>query len=95
MDSNFYRTTDGGRTFEKVILESQELDSTMLENNSNLTWFDVYREATVPTYSADRIITVYLIQGEQSEYNNGKTVAKYQSMDKGKTFKYIGQYERK
>ena len=95
MDSNLYRTTDGGKTFEEVLLESQELDSTVLENNNNLTWSDVYREATVPTYSADRIITVYLIQDEQSAYNNGKTVAKYQSKDKGKTFKYIGQYEKK
>lgn len=95
MDSNLYRTADGGKTFEKVVLESQELDSTALQNNSNLTWSDVYREATVPTYSSDRIITVYLIQGEQSQYNNGKTVAKYQSTDKGKTFKYIGQYEKK
>ena len=95
MDSNLYRTADGGKTFEKVVLESQELDSTALQNNSNLTWSDVYREATVPTYSSDRIVTVYLMQGEQSQYNNGKTVAKYQSTDKGKTFKYIGQYEKK
>ncbi len=95
MDSNLYRTADGGKTFEKVVLESQELDSTALQNNSNLTWSDVYREATVPTYGSDRIVTVYLMQGEQSQYNNGKTVAKYQSTDKGKTFKYIGQYEKK
>lgn len=95
MDSNFYRTTDGGKTFEKIILESQELDSTALESNNSLKWTDVYREATVPTYSEDRIVTVYLIQDEESQYNNGKTVAKYQSTDKGENFKYIGQYEKK
>jgi len=95
MNSNLYKTNDGGRSFSEVLLESQELDSTALESNSNLSWSDVYKIATVPTYSADRIITVYLTQDEKGVYNNGKTVARYQSTDQGNTFKYIGQYEKK
>lgn len=112
MDSNLYMTRDGGKTFSKVALEPQELDSTAANaqttavdstqqtdgrtdkaEDSKLTWSDVYKEAIVPVYDEEEILTVYLTQGRNGVYNNGKTVAKYQSVDKGVTWKYIGQLE--
>lgn len=102
MDSNLYMTSDSGKTFSKIILEPQELDSTALDAVSSgqsssadnkLKWSDVYKEALVPVYGSDGTITVYLTQGVGGVYNNGKTAAMYQSTDKGTTFKYIGQYE--
>ena len=102
MDSNLYMTSDSGKTFSKIILEPQELDSTALDAVSSgqsssadnkLKWSDVYKEALVPVYGSDGTITVYLTQGAGGVYNNGKTAAMYQSTDKGTTFKYIGQYE--
>lgn len=60
---------------------------------SKLTWNDVYKEALVPIYDDEGILTVYLTQGSNGVYNSGKTAAKYQSADKGETWKYIGQLE--
>ena len=58
-------------------------------------WEDVYKEALVPIYDENGILTVYLTQGSNGVYNSGKTAAKYQSTDKGETWKYIGQLEIK
>lgn len=113
MDSNLYMTRDSGKTFSKVALEPQELDSTAANAQttapdhtqktefkteeettaSKLTWNDVYKEALVPIYDEDGILTIYLTQGSNGVYNSGKTAAKYQSSDKGETWKYIGQLE--
>lgn len=69
MDSNLYMTSDSGKTFSKIILEPQELDSTALDAVSSgqsssadnkLKWSDVYKEALVPVYGSDGTITVYL-----------------------------------
>lgn len=91
MDSNLYITKDGGKTFSKVTFAAQELDST--PSDKKLTWSEVYKEAVVPIYDKDGVITVYLTQGSEGVYNGGKTAARYQSSDKGNTWKYIGQYE--
>ena len=91
MDSNIYITKDGGKTFSKIKFEARELDST--PSDKRLTWEDVYKEAIVPIYDKDGVLTVYLTQGSEGVYNGGKTAAKYQSSDKGVTWKYIGQYE--
>ena len=97
MDSNLYMTSDSGKTFSKIILEPQELDSTALDAVSSgqsssadnkLKWSDVYKEALVPVYGSDGTITVYLTQGAGGVYNNGKTAAMYQSTDKGTTFNH-------
>lgn len=119
MDSNLYVTRDAGKTFSKVMLEAQELDSTAANSStvadnaattsaakdstenpteapgttSKLEWSDVYKEALVPIFDQDGVLTVYLTQGSKGVYNNGKTAAKYQSTDKGVTWKYIGQLE--
>lgn len=91
MDSNLYMTKDGGKTFSKVVFEAQELDS--MPAGEKLTWNEVYKEAMVPIYDKDGVITVYLTQGSDGTYNGGKTAARYQSSDKGDTWKYIGQYD--
>lgn len=107
MDSNLYMTSDSGKTFSKIILEEQELDSTASDavssgqsesgdtasGDTKLKWSDVYKDALVPIYGSDGVITVYLTQGKNGVYNSGKTAAMYQSTDKGATFKYIGQFE--
>lgn len=69
-------------------------DSPEDENGEGrLEWADVYKEALVPIYDSDGVLTVYLTQGKDGIYNSGKTAAKYQSMDKGNTWKYICQLE--
>lgn len=113
MDSNLYKTDDGGKTFAKVILEAQELDSSAAnsqnqessskadgtsvtsESTEQLKWNDVYKEALVPVVDSTGIITIYITQGKNGVYNDGKTAAKYQSSDNGSTWKYIGQMEIK
>ena len=95
MDSNLYKTSDGGVTFSKVILTEQELDSSASkgESNQQLTWNDVYKECLVPVVNSSGTITVYLTQGKNGVYNDGKTAAKYQSSDNGVSWKYMGQLE--
>lgn len=107
MESNLYMTRDGGKTFSKVTLEEQELDSTAArpqgsslpngtaspEPSNQLTWFDVYKDALVPVVDDKGVITIYLTQSEDGTYNDGKTAAKYQSADMGETWKYLGQLE--
>lgn len=113
MDSNLYKTDDGGKTFAKVMLEAQELDSSAAnsqnqetksdsgttygtsESTEQLKWNDVYKEALVPVVDSAGLITIYLTQGKNGMYNDGKTAAKYQSSDNGSTWKYIGQMEIK
>lgn len=114
MDSNLYVTKDAGKTFSKVVMEPQELDSTAANSSTEtattksnsattaadnddadtkLEWEDVYKEALVPIYDDNGVLTIYLTQGRDGVYNSGKTAAKYQSDDKGETWKYIGQLE--
>ena len=100
MDGNLYMTKDGGKTFSKVTLPEQELDSTAKSSTASSTvaddeikWNDVYKEALVPTVDDKGIITVYLAQGSDRTYNDGKTAAKYQSSDKGDTWVFVRQLE--
>ncbi|MDO5382623.1 MAG: exo-alpha-sialidase [Eubacteriales bacterium] len=101
MDSNLYITKDGGKTFSKVNLPEQELDSTAKAQISSsgtigidqLKWSDVYKEALVPVVDDKGVISIYLTQGKNGTYNEGKTAAKYQSTDKGNTWTYLSQLE--
>lgn len=100
MDGNLYITKDGGKTFSKVSLPEQELDSTAKSETGSssqqsdvLKWNDVYKEALVPVIDEKGVITIYLTQGSDGTYNDGKTAAKYQSSDKGETWSYISQLE--
>lgn len=101
MDGNLYITKDGGKTFSKVTLPEQELDSTAKsetgtsssQQSDELKWSDVYKEALVPVVDDKGVITIYLTQGSDGTYNDGKTAAKYQSSDKGESWVYISQLE--
>ena len=85
--SNLYVTRDGGKTYSSVTFAPQQLDS----DADNLTWNQVYKEATVPTLNSDGSLTVYLTQGKDGTYHNGKTVAKYRSTDNGQHWDYVEQ----
>jgi hypothetical protein len=92
--SNLYVSHDGGTTFSNIILEDQELDSSAASSGSTtLTWSDVYKDALVPILEDDSTIVVYLSQGDNATYNDGKTAAKYASSDNGVTWNYVGQLE--
>ncbi len=92
--SNLYVSYDGGTSFSNIILDDQELDSSAANSgDSTLHWSDVYKDALVPIINDQNVITVYLSQGEDAKYNNGKTAAKYTSSDNGKNWEYIGQLE--
>jgi len=101
MDGNLYITKDGGKTFSKVVFPEQELDSTArsetgtssMQQSDELKWSDVYKEALVPVVDDKGVITVYVTQGSDGTYNDGKTAAKYQSSDKGESWVYISQLE--
>ena len=60
---------------------------------NELKWSDVYKEALVPVVDDKGMITVYVTQGSDGTYNDGKTAAKYQSSDKGESWVYISQLE--
>ena len=92
--SNLYLSFDGGTSFNNVILEDQELDSSAAGSGSTtLSWSDVYKDALVPILDDESNIIVYLSQGENATYNDGKTAAKYISIDNGQTWSYVGQLE--
>lgn len=62
-------------------------------NNSTPAWREVYKEALVPIYDANNVLTVYLTRGADNTYSDSNTAAKYQSSDKGLTWKYIGEFD--
>ena len=94
VDSNLYMTSDGGKTFEKIYLPEQKLESAVAEAvGSDATWSSVFKEASVPVVDKNSDIIVYLTQGSDGSYNSGRTAAKYISTDRGVTFKYSGMVE--
>ncbi len=94
VDSNLYMTSDSAKTFEKIYLPEQKLESAVAEAaGSGATWSSVFIEASVPVVDKNSDIIVYLTQGSSNIYNNGRTAAKYISTDRGLTFKYSGLVE--
>lgn len=94
VDSNLYMTTDGAKTFEKIYLPEQKLESTVVDAvGEDATWSSVFKEATTPVVDKNSDIIVYLTQGATGKYNDGRTAAKYISSDRGATFKYAGLVE--
>lgn len=78
---------------EKATEATSESSGNSDKESGKLTWKDVYKEALVPTIGDDNTLYVNLAQGNNAVYNNGKTAARYQSQDKGETWKYLGQFE--
>ena len=64
-----------------------------MQQSDELKWSDVYKEALDPVVDDKGVITVYVTQGSDGTYNDGKTAAKYQSSDKGESWVYISQLE--
>lgn len=87
MISSLYRSTDGGVSFEPVIPSEQQFSGTV----SKLTWNEVYKCCQLPALDKKGVLTLKVTQGNNGSYNGGDTVAKYQSSDKGNTWKFIGE----
>lgn len=84
-DTNLYRTEDGGKTFEPVIVEPQQLNSDI-----GLEWKDIFKEANVPEINGE-VMTLLVSQGADGDYKGGNLMARYESKDLGKTWIYIDQ----
>ena len=87
MESNLYRTNDGGVTFTPVILAAQQFENA----NTKLLWNSIYKDVQVPKLNDEGVLTLIVTQGTTGDYNGGDTVAKYQSTDSGGTWKFVGE----
>lgn len=84
-ETNFYRTEDGGSTFEPIILptiEKQWMDAS----------FEPFIQPEMP-YEENGELFLLVNQGSQGDYLGGRIKAKLKSEDKGKTWEYIGLVE--
>lgn len=84
---NLYVTRDGASNFSAVSFPPQQLDS----DAGDKKWEEVYKEATVPVMNEEGVLEVFLTQGADGTYHDGKTAAKYISEDKGINWKYVEQ----
>jgi hypothetical protein len=80
-ETNFYRTEDGGKTFEPIILpvvKQEWMNST----------FEPFIQPETPYIEAGQLL-VLVGQGEQGDFKGGTVMAKYKSNDKGKTWSFV------
>ena len=84
---NLYVTRDGAASFSVVSLPSQQLDS----DAGGKKWEEIYKEATVPRTNEKGELEVFLTQGSDGTYHEGKTAALYVSDDNGVNWKYVEQ----
>jgi photosystem II stability/assembly factor-like uncharacterized protein len=80
-ETNFYRTEDGGKSFEPIIIpvEKQEWMGTTLEP---------FVQPETP-YFKDGELFLFVRQGPQGDFKGGTVMAKYKSEDKGKTWSFV------
>lgn len=79
--TNFYRTEDGGKTFEPVILpvvKQEWMGST----------FEPFVQPEIP-YIKDGKLLLLVGQGPQGDFKGGRLMAKFKSEDKGKTWTFV------
>jgi hypothetical protein len=80
-ETNFYRTEDGGKNFEPVILPVHKEE-----------WMGVILEPFIqpetPYYEKGQLFLL-IGQGEQGDFKGGTIMAKYKSNDKGKTWLFV------
>lgn len=83
-----YETTDGGKTFTKVILPAGDLSETGSPAASGLTFGEVYDTPQVPQ-PGNGIPVLYVTQGSDGDFGTWR--ARYESKDSGKTWRYVDQ----
>lgn len=80
-ETNFYRTEDGGKTFEPIILpviKKEWMEFTL----------EPFIQPEIP-YKEDGELFLLVGQGGQGDYLGGKIKAKLKSEDNGKTWTYV------
>ena len=85
---DLYETTDGGKTFTKVILPAGNLSETGNAAVSGLTFGQVYDTPQVPNLE-NGVPVLYITQGSDGDF--GTYRARYGSKDNEKTWQYIDQ----
>ncbi len=84
-ETNFYRTEDGGKTFEPIILP------VVKEQWMGMT-FEPFIQPEMPYFEGGKLFLL-VGQGEQGDYKGGNVMAKYKSEDKGKTWSFVESVE--
>lgn len=79
--TNFYRTEDGGKTFQPIILP-------VVKQEWMGNTFEPFIQPEAP-YVENGELYVLVGQGEQGDFKGGKVMAKYKSTDKGKTWSFV------
>lgn len=80
-ETNFYRTEDGGKTFEPIklpIIKQEWMGST----------FEPFIQPETP-YIENGKLFLLVGQGEQGDFKGGTIMAKYKSEDRGKTWSFV------
>lgn len=86
--SDLYITTNSGKTFTKLKFPIGKFS---LSNSNGKRWQDCYDYFFLPTREKDGTFTVLVSGGYEGGYNEGKTRAKYISIDSGRTWNFIGE----
>lgn len=84
-ETNFYRTEDGGRTFEPIILP-------VLEEEWMGHTFEPFIQPETP-YIENGELFLLVGQGPQGDFKGGRLMAKLKSIDGGKTWTFLEYLE--
>lgn len=79
--TNFYRTEDGGKTFQPVILPAHK------EEWMGIT-LEPFIQPDIPYFEKGQLFLL-IGQGDQGDFKGGSIMAKYKSNDKGKTWSFV------
>ncbi len=85
--SDLLMTTDGGKTFKKIDIVSNDILETFT-NGNNIKKNEVFDSYTLPTLE-NNVLKLNIYQGSDGDYKGGKGFLKYESYDFGKTWTYI------
>jgi hypothetical protein len=79
--TNFYRTEDGGKTFEPIILP-------VVKQDWMGSTFEPFIQPETP-YIENEQLFLLAGQGSQGDFKGGRVMAKFKSNDKGKTWSFV------